>query len=104
MIRRKRRASSTVWTGGKNGFDKKDLRLKSDPQGGVVSGAESTGPEEVPGNAPASASHGHATPGMSHKLLTEKSSFQGEDEVSGVRGSEEPTACEFRTPLFPSAE
>ena len=40
----------------------------------------------------------------SHKLLTEKSSFQGEDEVSGVRGSEEPTACEFRTPLFPSAE
>ena len=40
----------------------------------------------------------------SHKLLTEKSSFQGEDEVSSVRGSEEPTACEFRTPLFPSAE
>ena len=36
--------------------------------------------------------------------MTEKSSFQGEDEVSGVRGSEEPTACEFRTPLFPSAE
>ena len=40
----------------------------------------------------------------SHKLLTEKSSFQGEDEVSSVRGSEEPAACEFRTALFPSAE
>ena len=64
VIRRKRRASSTLWTGGKNGFDKKDLRHKSDPQGGVVSGAESTRPEEVPGNPPPSASHGHATLGM----------------------------------------
>ena len=47
---------------------------------------------------------GTPTWAWSHKLLMEKSSFQGEDEVSGVRGSEEPTACEFRTPLFPLAE
>lgn len=90
VIRRKRRASSIIWTREKSQVSETDLRLESDPLGGAggLLGRKDLsrgGPQE---NPPPSASHLRLLE-WPHHPLKERSSFRGGEEISSVRDGEE---------------